>query len=176
MNDAIDATRRTRVDEQHALFPIDSAFEALGKLVGVATYVITAIVAGDVVSRFFGLGARWPLEVYPYVMLWAGLLGGAYTTWRDGNVRMDLLVEEGWLGPFRRIQPYFASLVSLAYLAFMTWAGTLMVLNLVASGRVTYELRTPLFIHAIALPLGLALAGVAAVLRMLRGHPSDSGH
>lgn len=151
-------------------------FEALGTVVGIGIYAVTAVIVWDIVSRYLGFGTRWPLEVYPYITLWAGLLGGAYTTYRDANVRMDLLVEENWLGPFERVQPYFAAAVSLVYLAFMTWAGISMVMNLVESGRVTYELRTPLFVHGAALPIGLGLAGVAVIYRMVFGGPSSSGH
>jgi TRAP-type C4-dicarboxylate transport system permease small subunit len=146
---------------------LDAVYSPLGRLAGVLIYVVAGVIAVDVFSRSFGLSLRWPFEVYPWAAYWAALIGAGYVTHLDGNVKMDLLVEEHWLGPFERLQPLFTGLVSLAYVTTMTWAGALLTMNLVKSGRVTYELRTPLAYHALAIPIGFGLAAVAILAGIL---------
>lgn len=152
------------------------AFEAVGTLSGIGFYAAALVIGYDVINRLIGLGTTWPLEVYPYLSYWAALLGVSYITYYDGNVKMDLLVEEGWLGPLQKLQPTFVFLVSLTYAAYMAWAGFNFVLDLESVGRVTYDLRTPLYLHAIALPLGFSILALALIVRRIVGGPKASGH
>lgn len=152
----------------------NSAFEVLGRVAGALIYVIAAVIAVDVLGRLLEAPVRWPFEVYPYLAYWSALLGAGYVTYRGGNVTMDLLVEEGWLGPFQKAQPVVASLVSVAYFIFVIWAGLMLASDLVASGRMTYELRVPLFYHALALPIGFTLAALAEFVRAARRGSKES--
>jgi TRAP-type C4-dicarboxylate transport system permease small subunit len=148
----------------------------LGKAAGLLIYLVAISIAIDVGGRLAGQSVRWPFEVYPWVAYWSALIGAGYVTYMNGNVRMDLLVEEGWLGPFQKVQPLFADIVSLIYLGTMIVAGAMLTSDLMASGRVTYELRTPLFYHALALPIGFGLAAAAVLWQMIsrRMKPSDA--
>lgn len=167
----------SRAQEAPGLLPDDApaasravtgSFRALGRLSGLLIYLVAIVVALDVAARSLEVPLRWPFEVYPYLTYWSALLGVGYVAFLGGNVRMDLLVEENWLGPFKRPQPLFTALVSFLYLVYMVGAGTWLVSNLVDTGRVTYELRVPLFYHAIAMPLGFGLAAAALLIRARR--------
>jgi TRAP-type C4-dicarboxylate transport system permease small subunit len=145
---------------------LDSIYGFFGRLSGGLIYLSAGAIAIDVVARLAEMPVRWSFEVYPWLAYWSALIGAGYVTYLNGNVRMDLLVEENWLGPFTRIQPWFADAVSLAFLAAMIWAGSLLTINLWESGKVTYELRTPLFYHSMAIPVGFALAAAAVIALM----------
>ena len=145
---------------------LNKTYRLVGQIAGALIYAAAAVIAADVVFRQVGAPIRWPFEVYPYLAFWSALIGFGYVTYLDGNVRMDLLVEEGWLGPFERMQPLFTSLISAVYLLIIVYGGTELVTNLIETGRTTAELRVPLFYHAIAMPLGFGLATVATLIQM----------
>ena len=136
-------------------------------------HVLSAVLALSVLAVLWQVVSRYLLadpssftdELVRYLLIWLGILGGAYAAGRRLHLAIDLVPSR--LGPTkrRRLETLIYLLILLFSAAVLVYGGTRLVLLTLALGQ-----RSP----ALDLPLGwvyavLPLAGVTLCLHSLAG-------
>ncbi len=146
----------------------------LGSLVEIAAGVLVmaeiAILFGGVVSRYvFDRPLVWSDELASTLFLWLAMLGAVIAFRRDEHMRMTASV--GMLGGFvRATLDSLATAAPLAFLLLMIWPSYQF-----ASEQVpitTSALQISDVWRAAALPVGIALMIVFALVRLIRARPA----
>lgn len=118
----------------------------------------------------------WSDEVVIMLLIWAMFLSGYRLTVERSHVVVDLLTH-GRSAPVRRRFELAGMFGLLLFAAFMTVAGTEMVLQAVALGeRTESTARIPTWLYYAALPVGMALTvgGALLVIAGRAGPPADA--
>ncbi|MGI4777494.1 MAG: TRAP transporter large permease subunit [Janthinobacterium lividum] len=140
---------------------------------GVVDFAASALVAADIVVLFMGVMARfvfrapliWSDELASILFIWLAMLGAVVALRRGEHMRMTALVS---MQPASR-QPLFEALAivaSLAFLAMVAWPSW----EYASEERfiTTPALGISNIWRAAALPVGIGLMALFAVLRLLR--------
>ncbi len=116
----------------------------------------------------------WQTEFVVYATVAATFMGSARVLMLKGHVRVDLLLDMLERG-FRFWLELVAGLVSLAFLALLTWSGWMYMHEAWAGGwRTDSVWAPPLWIPLLPLPLGMALIClqyVVELIKLVRGEP-----
>ncbi len=135
--------------------------------------VLLALVTGEILlalaSRFFkslppGIGIAW--EYSSYLMGTAFMLGSGMTLRAGMHIRVELLLNV-WGGRLTRIFEIAAAFVGAAFSGLLAWSLARFTLQSAASGQVSGESLTPLWIPQSALTLGAAILFVQMLLRLV---------
>lgn len=132
----------------------------LGALVGgVAMWLITAIVAFDVVARFFGSPTLWALEICTYLMIAIALTGAGDALKHDAHFAVTLLVDA--MRPLRRAVVEIAtSIIALAFYFILAYGGVLLVAQ-----AMKYDMKSPTLLKIpLIYPTGLVVAGAVTLV------------
>ena len=128
-------------------------------VLGLSLGVLLAFI--NVILRYaFDMSLTWAAELTNYLFIWAALFGAAYGFKQGAHISVSLIIEKfppavtkGFL--------MFANLVSIIYLALISYFGYQLVLMLVDFGEMSIDLEIPLWIPHLVLPIAFALAAFA---------------
>jgi len=125
-----------------------------------------AILFGGVVARYvFGQPLVWSDELASMLFLWLAMLGAVVAFRRDEHMRMTAVV--GMLpAPARATLDIFATVAALAFLLLIAWPAYDYARDEIAITTPALQLTNAW--RAAALPVGIALMAVFAVLRLAR--------
>lgn len=145
-----------------------AAYVAAACLLAMVILVLTEISAG-LLSRVFKSvpsGIRFAWEYSAYLMGAAFLFGGALTLRSGMQIRVEMLLRAG-NGRFERPLELFSSLIGAAFLAMLAWSLTAFAWQSWASGQVSGDTLTPLWIPQSALALATFIFALQALARFL---------
>lgn len=143
---------------------------ALGLLVEIPAALL---VLADITVLFAGVIARyalhapllWSDELASILFLWLAMLGSVIALRRGEHMRMTAMVSK--CGPHRRaLMELVAIAASLAFLVMVAWPSLEYALDERAITTPSLEISN--IWRAAALPVGIALMGLFAILRLLR--------
>ncbi len=148
----------------------DALEEWLGWLVELAAAIL---VAAEVVVLFSGMVARyvfdhplvWSDELASILFLWLAMFGAVIAFRRDEHMRMTAVVGLLPAAP-RALFDRFATGAALAFLVLILWPACQYALD--QAPIITSALELPAAWRAAALPSGIALMGIFALLRLGR--------
>jgi len=147
----------------------------------VATLLLAAavgVVCQMIVVRYFlNASTVWQTEFVIYALVAATYLGSAYVLIRKGHVGVDLL-PQALGGTAERVLKLLAALLSMLFLAILTWSGWQFFHEAWSGGWTTDTVwALPLWIPLLPLPVGmglLILQYIAEVMKILMDEDSDS--
>ena len=128
----------------------------------------------NVILRYaFDMSLTWAAELTNYLFIWAALFGAAYGFKQGAHISVSLIIEKfppavtkGFL--------MFANLVSIIYLALISYFGYQLVLMLVDFGEMSIDLEIPLWIPHLVLPIAFALAAYRSAEKLVEIYKTDS--
>ena len=142
----------------------------IGRIVEVPAALLVLV---DIVVLFAGVIARyamhspllWSDELASILFLWLAMLGSVVALRRGEHMRMTALVSKS--GPQRRaLMELVATAACLAFLAMVVWPAMEYALDERAITTPSLEISN--IWRAAALPVGIVLMGIFAILRLLR--------
>ena len=141
-------------------------------VLGLSLGVLLAFI--NVILRYaFDMGLTWAAELTNYLFIWAALFGAAYGFKQGAHISVSLIIEKfppavtkGFL--------MFANLVSIIYLALISYFGYQLVLMLVDFGEMSIDLEIPLWIPHLVLPIAFALAAYRSAEKLVEIYKTDS--
>ena len=145
-----------------------AAYVAAACLVAMVVLVLSEISVG-LLSRVFSAvpsGIRFAWEYSAYLMGAAFLFGGALTLRSGMQIRVEMLLRAG-NGRFERPLELFSSLIGAGFLALLAWSLSAFAWQSWASGQVSGDTLTPLWIPQSALALGTLVFALQALARFL---------
>lgn len=127
---------------------------------GIALGVLLAFI--NVVLRyFFEMSITWAGELTNYLFMWSALFGAAYGFKRGIHISVTMLLEK--LPPMMaKVILMGAHLFSCLYLALMAYYGYELVVMLIDFGEMSIDLRIPMWIPHLVLPLAFLGAAFRA--------------
>ena len=139
---------------------------------GLSLGVLLAFI--NVILRYaFDMSLTWAAELTNYLFIWAALFGAAYGFKQGAHISVSLIIEKfppavtkGFL--------MFANLVSIIYLALISYFGYQLVLMLVDFGEMSIDLEIPLWIPHLVLPIAFALAAYRSAEKLVEIYKTDS--
>ena len=141
-------------------------------VLGLSLGVLLAFI--NVILRYaFDMSLTWAAELTNYLFIWAALFGAAYGFKQGAHISVSLIIErfspkvtKGFL--------MFANLVSIIYLALISYFGYQLVLMLVDFGEMSIDLEIPLWIPHLVLPIAFALAAYRSAEKLVEIYKTDS--
>ena len=141
-------------------------------VLGLSLGVLLAFI--NVILRYaFDMSLTWAAELTNYLFIWAALFGAAYGFKHGAHISVSLIIEKfppavtkGFL--------MFANLVSIIYLALISYFGYQLVLMLVDFGEMSIDLEIPLWIPHLVLPIAFALAAYRSAEKLVEIYKTDS--
>ena len=141
-------------------------------VLGLSLGVLLAFI--NVILRYaFDMSLTWAAELTNYHFIWAALFGAAYGFKQGAHISVSLIIEKfppavtkGFL--------MFANLVSIIYLALISYFGYQLVLMLVDFGEMSIDLEIPLWIPHLVLPIAFALAAYRSAEKLVEIYKTDS--
>ena len=141
-------------------------------VVGLSLGVLLAFM--NVILRYaFDMSLTWAAELTNYLFIWSALFGAAYGFKQGAHISVSLIIEKfppavtkGFL--------MFANLVSIIYLALISYFGYQLVLMLVDFGEMSIDLEIPLWIPHLVLPIAFALAAYRSAEKLVEIYKTDS--
>jgi TRAP-type C4-dicarboxylate transport system permease small subunit len=147
---------------------IARASRAAALLGGLAVLVITALIALDVLLRYF---LDQPLlfvdETASFLQVLVVFGGLAYTFLVGGHVRVDLLTSL-LSAPVRAWLRVVTLLLGLAFIAVVAWTTAQSAVTAYGYGRVSAVMLYPLWLPMALIPAGLLLLGAAMTTALVR--------
>lgn len=145
---------------------------ALGVFLAAAMAVAVAVVLWQVASRYLlGDPSPWSEELVRYLLIWIGLLGGAYAAGQRMHLAIDLLPRRLEPGRAARLGRLCDLLVAAFALAVLVIGGAALVRLSWRLGQTTAALGVPLGWVYLALPV----AGALIVFYSLAGRAGEAG-
>lgn len=135
-------------------------------LAAMALSAIVVLNGANIMVRYaMNSSIVWAEEVMMYLLSLAVFLGLGVLTLSGRHIVMDLLVNALPSG-LRRLADIVALLCLLAVSIYIIWAGVPVVLLFYQYGQVSEAAHIPVAIPHAIVPLGFAIAAVAAVVRI----------
>jgi TRAP-type C4-dicarboxylate transport system permease small subunit len=135
---------------------------------GLATLAITALVAFDVLMRYFlGQPQLFVDEVAGFLQVLVVFWGLAPTWEAGGHIRVDLLTTH-LPGPVRAWLRVATLVLGVAFVAIVSWVTGLSALAAYRYGRVSTVMLYPLWIPMLLIPTGLGLLTLAMLATLVR--------
>ena len=156
----------------HIIDIIVSTINQTMAVLGLSLGVLLAFI--NVILRYaFDMSLTWAAELTNYLFIWAALFGAAYGFKQGAHISVSLIIEKfppavtkGFL--------MFANLVSIIYLALISYFGYQLVLMLVDFGEMSIDLEIPLWIPHLVLPIAFALAAYRSAEKLVEIYKTDS--
>lgn len=129
-------------------------------VLGITLGVLLAF-ANVVLRYFFEMSITWAGELTNYLFMWSALFGAAYGFKKGIHISVTMLLEK--LPPMvAKITLVGAHLFSCLYLGLMAYFGYQLVLMLIDFGEMSIDLRIPMWIPHLVLPLAFIGAAFRA--------------
>ncbi len=156
------------------------ATDLLGKTLRFVLAMLMAVMVSSVVwqvlSRYlFVVPAAWTEELARFLLIWIGMLGGAYAYWSGSHLGIDLLASKlGSVGKHR--------LHAIVHTVCLLFAGSVLVVGGGSLVSMTWELKQ--YSAAMGLPIAyvysvIPISGVLiclfALLEVVKGSPPQEG-
>lgn len=147
-----------------------------GALAGLAFVVAAVIITYETCARYAGSPTYWAQDLAVYLMIAGAFLSQAAVMIDDGHVRVDLII--GALGPaVQKFLLRLTLLLSMIYVAVLTWYGAALVVESFTQGRMVAGLfRIPTWIPELAIPVGGVLLLLAMIVRIVDVRRVGSEH
>jgi C4-dicarboxylate transporter, DctQ subunit len=119
---------------------------------------IAFVVSFEVVMRYvFRNPTGWTIEFVPFMILWAGFIGGAITLKENRHIRVDLLIRH--LSPkSQTIMGVITGAIGLLFCSVLFIEGVKMVIQTKEMGtQASGTLEIPIFIPQLCIPVGALL-------------------
>jgi TRAP-type C4-dicarboxylate transport system permease small subunit len=125
-------------------------------------------VSDELLARYVGAAPTdWSFALTGYALVRAGFLAAAWTLEHGGHVRVEILADRLPRRP-RIALATLTDLVALAFCLVVVQRGFAYVrLSYVTESTSVSELRTPMWIPELAVPIGATLLALAFVARIL---------
>lgn len=147
---------------------ITRASKAASLLGGIATLLITGLVALDVLMRYFlNEPQLFVDEVAGFLQVLVIFWGLAYTFQAGGHIRVDLVITH-LPGPVRAWLRVVTLALGVALLAIVSWVTALSALTAWHYERVSTVMLYPIWLPMLLIPTGLALMTVSMLLALGR--------
>ncbi|MBP9492989.1 MAG: TRAP transporter small permease [Sulfurospirillum sp.] len=133
---------------------LDLGVMTLNKNIAVAGISLGVLLAfTNVVLRyFFEMSITWAGELTNYLFMWSALFGAAYGFKKGVHISVTMLLEK--LPPFlAKAILMCAHAFSAAYLLLMSYLGYELIIMLVDFGEMSIDLKIPMWIPHLVLPL-----------------------
>ncbi len=129
-------------------------------VIGITLGVLLAFI--NVVLRyFFEMSITWAGELTNYLFMWSALFGAAYGFKKGIHISVTMLLEK--LPPIlAKVILMFAQAFSAPYLLLMSYLGYELVLMLIDFGEMSIDLKIPMWIPHLVLPLAFLGAAFRA--------------
>ncbi|MEM1176876.1 MAG: TRAP transporter small permease [Acidobacteriota bacterium] len=151
---------------------IDRLDRILGHLLAALLALAVLAVLWQVVSRYaLGDPSSFTDELVRYVMVWLGLLGGAYALGRRLHLAIDLLPSRLEAAARRRLDAAVYGLIALFALAVMVYGGGRLVVLTLALGQRSAALGLPLGYVYTVVPLSGLIISIYAVASIAGAGP-----
>lgn len=148
-----------------ALAVLDRQLGHLTKwLLVVVVAAMVLIVVLQVVARLLLIPIIWTSEATQYLMIWLTFVGGAAAFRHGEHIAVEMLVQRLGAGPRRGVAILAHLLILAFFVLFAVYGWRLADLNATARG---YTLALSQFWVFLAVPLGMALAALNALVRIL---------
>ncbi|MDR1967237.1 MAG: TRAP transporter small permease subunit, partial [Burkholderiaceae bacterium] len=154
----------------------DAAQAFLTRIVAVVVSLLVAVeimvLLVGVVTRYFHMPLVWSDELASILFLWLAMLGTVLAFQRDGHMRMTALLNKQAPAVRARFE-LFARAASLAFAAILGWPAVAYALDEIII--TTPALGISNAWRAFALPIGVGLLGVSALLKIHSGGIGKTG-
>ncbi len=153
---------------------LDNLLRAATWLAGLVLIFLGFLVCASAVSRYaFSHPFLFTDEISSYSLLLIAVLPLGYALKAGDHVRVDLLLGR-FSGKRRQIMELAARLLAVPFGVLLLLAGMKLVQDYLKQGTVApTELRTPLFIFALFIPVGCLLMLIELARELLFPHPED---
>jgi TRAP-type C4-dicarboxylate transport system permease small subunit len=142
--------------------------KAASLLGGLSTLLITALVAFDVLMRYFlNRPQLFVDEVASFLQIIVIFWGLAYTFQIGGHIRVDLVTTH-LPGPARAWLRVVTLGVGVALLAVVSWVTGLSAVTAYRYERVSTVMLYPIWIPMLVIPTGLALMTISQLVALVR--------
>jgi TRAP-type C4-dicarboxylate transport system permease small subunit len=155
-----------------AIAAIDRVFRGL---LAVLMALMVACVTWQVVSRYvLGSPSSWTEELARYLLIWIGLLGGAYAYHVKMHLGLDLLAQK--LSPgAHRMQARLIHVAVILFAGVVLLGGGLNLIRLAMElGQQSAALGVPMWLVYLSLPLSGLMLVVYACLALFEEPPRPS--
>ena len=145
---------------------IDNTNYLLAALAGLLLVFLMLMVAYEVVIRYFlGLSLIWTVEITGYCLLYVTFLAAAWLLGKEGHVTMDLVLNR--LNPrTQALLNTITSVIGAIICLIIVWFGVKVTWDNYQLGYVaTSELRPPLFLIILIIPIGSFLLSIQFLRR-----------
>jgi tripartite ATP-independent transporter DctM subunit len=148
---------------------IERVGAGFGVLAGACIVFLTLATTYDVLARYlFNAPTAWATEISTYVLIAAIFLGAAQVHLRDGNVRVDMLVQH-LHGRARQRLLLVAAWAGLLFVAVTAWQAVLMARSDYVNGaRIFSLILTPTWMPKAPIAIGLAVLAAAMLVEVER--------
>jgi TRAP-type C4-dicarboxylate transport system permease small subunit len=133
------------------------------------------VVAAQVVFRY-GLNDSliWAEEFARFALIWAAFLGAPVAYRRGEHVGVTLLVEN-LPGFSARLLIFLTHILAIGFGAILAWEGWFLTLRVFARGEIANAMQVPIAWGYLAVPVGGAFLGLAAIAALLHGRDATGG-
>ncbi len=142
-----------------------------------ALTILVIIVSIQVFCRYVLQNSLdWTEELARYLSIWSVMFGCSYAMKTDSHLEMTIL--RSLAGPrLRKFIHAFACLMCLLFCLIMLYASMQSIENIRWSEQLTPAMQIPAWIIWMAMPVGMGLMGIQAVIRIihiLRGDNAET--
>ncbi len=128
----------------------------------------------NVVLRYaFDMSLTWAGELTNYFFIWSALFGAAYGFKKGVHISVTLLLS-AFPPIFAKICMIIANIISVVYLAAISYFGYQLVLMLIDFEEMSIDLDIPMWIPHLVLPIAFALAAYRAAEKVYEISVMDS--
>lgn len=142
-----------------------------------ALTILVIIVSIQVFCRYVLQNSLdWTEELARYLSIWSVMFGCSYAMKTDSHLEMTIL--RSLVGPrLRKFIHAFACLMCLLFCLIMLYASIQSIENIRWSEQLTPAMQIPAWIIWMAMPVGMGLMGIQAIIRIihiLRGDNAET--
>lgn len=135
---------------------------------GVILAFMGFLVTLDIIFRSLKMPIQWAFELTAWLSATIALLGGGYSLFRGGHVKIDIIYLR-FPGRTRAILDVFTSLFFFLLCAVLVWMGSVIAYESYQSKATTgLQLNPPMFIPQLLVPLGGLLIGLQGLVLFIR--------
>lgn len=149
---------------------IDKGFELLEKYLGaIALLIFTVVIFANVVGRkVFNNSISWAEELSRYLNIMMVFLAISAGIKYDSHIGVDAVETLLIPKPFHKYMDILRFLITLGFCVLTAWLGCKLALQVSALKQVSPALRIPMWVPYVALPVGLFMAGIRSLIRILQ--------
>jgi len=141
----------------------------IGELVSYSIFLLLILVVAEVASRYlFGNPTIWSSELQTYIYAIYFILGGAYTLYADGHVRIETFYDK-MKGRKRFIVDIMNFLCIAIVSVLLMWKGTEAGIESLLAGERSHTVWAPYIAPIkLAVPIGGGMLLIAACIELIK--------